>query len=325
MIERATRLLLLAQIAFVAMLTGIFVAIGGREHWFASWTAGIVILLFIRIAITINSFVLAWRYGSPTPKAMQLGMLASLRLFCGEFIATLYTSSIGMPFENFSYRRPSDANGTAVLLVHGYLCNGGYWSMLSERLMHAKIAHRALSLEPIFGDIDGYVDAIEVAINELSLDNKTKQVMVVVHSMGGLAVRAYMRRHGDSKIAKVITLGTPHHGTHMANSGLGMNCRQMSRDEASDGDGASEWLRELAKTEDNTRRAKFVSIFSHHDNIISPQTSSVYEGAQNIALHGVGHVALARSPLVLDLVMDELQKTPASTNDPSSKTALSDQ
>jgi CheY-like chemotaxis protein len=79
---------------------------------------------------------------------------------------------------------------------------------------------------------------------------------------------------------------------------------------------ASAWLRALGASEDAGRRALITSIFSHHDNIVSPQTSSVLEGARNIALGGVGHVALGCNGRVLDTVMEELgrlRSTPASS------------
>jgi hypothetical protein len=53
-------------------------------------------------------------------------------------------------------------------------------------------------------------------------------------------------------------------------------------------------------------RALFTSIFSHHDNIISPQTSSLLPGARNLAFGGIGHVALGRNPRILGTVMREL-------------------
>jgi CheY-like chemotaxis protein len=69
---------------------------------------------------------------------------------------------------------------------------------------------------------------------------------------------------------------------------------------------ACDWLRALGEGEDAAQRGLITSIFSHHDNIVSPQTSSVLEGARNIALGGVGHVALGCNGRVLDTVMEEL-------------------
>jgi RHS repeat-associated protein len=44
-----------------------------------------------------------------------------------------------------------------------------------------------------------------------------KPVVMMSHSMGGLIARAYMQGPGGDKVFKLITLGTPHHGTPMAN------------------------------------------------------------------------------------------------------------
>jgi len=65
-------------------------------------------------------------------------------------------------------------------------------------------------------------------------------------------------------------------------------------------------LRALAQGEDAAARALVTSIYSHHDNIIAPQTSSELPGARNVPFGGVGHVALGRNPRVLDAVMQEI-------------------
>lgn len=44
-----------------------------------------------------------------------------------------------------------------------------------------------------------------------------RQVVIVAHSMGGLVARAYMNlKGGGSRVIKLITLATPHHGTPLA-------------------------------------------------------------------------------------------------------------
>jgi hypothetical protein len=52
------------------------------------------------------------------------------------------------------------------------------------------------------------------------------------------------------------------------------------------------------------------SIYTHHDNIIAPQTSSVLPGARNIEFGGVGHVALGSNPRILAAVMREIAELP---------------
>jgi triacylglycerol esterase/lipase EstA (alpha/beta hydrolase family) len=126
--------------------------------------------------------------------------------------------------------------------------------------------------------------------------------------MGGLAIRAYIREHGLQRIAQVITLGTPHGGTAVAQFGVGANCAQMHRSHDSRGGTPSRWLQRLEASENAQTRTRFVSIYSHHDNIIAPQTSSYLPSAINIGLHGIGHVTLAVDASVQSLVVEEIRK-----------------
>jgi hypothetical protein len=66
------------------------------------------------------------------------------------------------------------------------------------------------------------------------------------------------------------------------------------------------WLRQLSESEDAATRALVTSIYTHHDNIVSPQTSSELPGARNVEFGGIGHVALGSDPRVLAEVMREI-------------------
>ena len=198
-----------------------------------------------------------------------------------------------------------------MLLLHGYGCNSGYWAQLTPLLDAARISHATLDLEPITCDIDDYVPLVQRAAEELCAAAGAPKLVIVAHSMGGLVARAWLRKHGAARVARVITLGTPHHGTCLASFGVGRNAAQMRRAGAADGL-ESDWLRALAAGESAATRALITSIYTHHDNIISPQTSSFLAGAHNIELGGVGHVAMGRNRRVLALVMRELAALPAS-------------
>ncbi len=124
--------------------------------------------------------------------------------------------------------------------------------------------------------------------------------------MGGLVARAYLRDHGSAQVRRVITLGTPHRGTGLANFGWGRNSRQMRWTGRANSGEESPWLRQLLATEDESHRKLYVSIFSHHDNIVSPQQSSRLPGAVNIEVNGIGHVALAFAPQVQQIVIEEI-------------------
>jgi triacylglycerol esterase/lipase EstA (alpha/beta hydrolase family) len=295
------RLLLLVQAAAVLAI-GAALWKQGASRW-AALAAGLAAVLLVRLLINANNFRLSRRSGSATPERFRLGAGASARLFAEEFGASMLQSSWSMPRALACQAVFPDSALPPVLLLHGYGCNSGYWSALTALFCARRISHATLDLEPITGDIDGYVPQVERAVQALCAKTGAAKVVIVAHSMGGLVARAWLRAHGAARVARVITLGTPHHGTCLASFGMGRNAAQMRR--AADG-AESAWLRALAAGETAATRALVTSIYSHHDNIISPQTSSHLDGARNIEFGGVGHVALGRNRGVLAQVMQEI-------------------
>jgi pimeloyl-ACP methyl ester carboxylesterase len=306
------RLVLLVQ-ALVACAIGAAAARAGAGPWQAA-AIGLGSIVLVRLAINANNFVMSRRVASPTPHQHQISVPGALRMFGEEFAASMLASSWHMPRARPHTRIHPDCRTPPVLLLHGYGCNSGYWAHLTPLLDAAGISHATLDLEPLTGDIDGFVDAIEEGATRLRRAAGAQQIIVIGHSMGGLAARAWLRRHGSTHLARVITLGTPHHGTCLAAFGIGINAMQMQR-AGVDGP-ACTWLRELAAHEDAATRARITSIYTHHDNIVAPQTSGHLEGARNVELGGVGHVALGRNRRVLALVMDEIGRVPAVSSAP---------
>ena len=302
--RRLLQLLLIIQ-ALAALGIGLAaVQIFDASRWQAL-ALGLGSVVLVRLCINLNNFFMSARFASPTPGEYRLGFTARVRMFLEEFSASMLQSSWTMPRASAGTRIHPDATLPPVLLLHGYGCNSGYWSHLAPRLDAARISHATVDLEPLTGDIDDYAPRVQHAVQALRAATGSEQVVIVAHSMGGLVARAWMRAYGTASIARVITLGTPHHGTCLAAFGLGLNAAQMRR-AARDEPHECAWLRALAANEDAAARALVTSIFSHHDNIIAPQTSSELPGARNLAFGGVGHVALGRNPRVLDAVMAEI-------------------
>lgn len=289
MIRRLTRWLLLLQGLAVLGLALALQKLAVMPHLLPALALGIGLVVAIRLSITAGGFVLAWRYRSETPAPFRIGLGMTVRLVCNEFVASMLSSSWSMPFFQVGKRPVTQPEGLPVLLIHGYGCNSGYWHSMSKRLSAANITHHGIDLEPALASIDDYLPAIAQAIETLAHDSQHDQVILVAHSMGGLISRAWLRKHGNDRIAAIITLGTPHHGTALARGGIGINARQMAcgADRT-----ASAWLQQLARTETTRTVALIDSIYSHHDNIVSPQISAHLDGATNFALSGIGHVAL---------------------------------
>jgi len=298
------RLILVIQ-ALAALGIGLAVVnILGGSRW-AGLLAGLGSVVLVRLCINANNFFMSARHASPTPHEFRLGPRAALRMFFEEFGASMLQSSWTMPRALPCTRIHPGSTALPVLLLHGYGCNSGYWTDLTPRLDAARISHATVDLEPLTGDIDDYAPRVQEAVDKLRAATGSSQVVIVAHSMGGLVARAWMRAYGTQQAARVITLGTPHHGTCLAAFGIGLNAAQMRRAARAEPPECA-WLRDLAQGEDAQARRLVTSLYSHHDNIIAPQTSSELPGARNLAFGGVGHVALGRSARVLDVVMAEL-------------------
>lgn len=310
MIARLLKILLALQLLAVA---GLWYAARTRWHIESPALAlalALGTLVLFRLLISGHNFWQSWRCRSATPSQYRPRLLDRCHLFLGEFRASMLTTSWYMvrrgPGLHIAPGIAPYAPGLPLLLLHGYGCNGGYWSPLSRQLRQAHISYFAPDMQPAAdAGLDDYVPLVQRAVAELCERSGSARVIIVAHSMGGLVARAYLREHGSARIARVITLGTPHHGTALASFGFGLNAQQMQRANAG-ADGASAWLTVLAAAESESRRALFTSIFSHHDNIIAPQTSSYLPGAKNIEFGAIGHVALGSNEAVMQCVLDEV-------------------
>jgi triacylglycerol esterase/lipase EstA (alpha/beta hydrolase family) len=299
--RRLWRVLLLVQLG-AAVLIGWSAAVFAHLPAWQAALLGAGSVALVRLLINMNNFAMAACFASTTPHAFRLSAQARLRLLAEEFRASMLVTSWLIPRAGAATRIHADSPYVPVLLLHGYGCNSGYWAHLIPLLDAARISHASVDLEPVAGDIDGYVPLVERKVEALCAATGASKVAIVAHSMGGLVARAWMRAHGTHALARLITLGTPHHGTALARFGLGANAFQMRP--------GSAWLRELATSEDadgkGAARALVTSLYTHHDNIVSPQESSRLEGARNLEFGGVGHVALGSNPRVLAAVMQEL-------------------
>jgi triacylglycerol esterase/lipase EstA (alpha/beta hydrolase family) len=292
------RLLLVVQCGAALLVAWLLAARAGWPVWLAL-AAGSGLAVLVRFAINLNNFLMAARSGSPVPAALRLDARGWLRLLAGEFRASMLVAHWHMVRAPRPLRVYPGSAHVPVLLLHGYGANGGFWAHLAPLLDAARISHLAIDLTPATCAIDDYVAPIERAVTALCSATGAPRVAIVAHSMGGLAARAWMRTHGTARLARLVTLGTPHHGTALARLGIGANAAQMRR--------GSAWLQALAGAESAADRALVTSIWTHHDNIVAPQDSSVLAGARNSAFGGVGHVALGSDPRVLAAVLRELE------------------
>lgn len=243
----------------------------------AGWAWGLLTLGLHAAVLALGFVQLRW-VNQPPPRWRDLA-----RAWAGEVVASELAFSWRQPWREWAvpdHLPPGAPHG--VLLVHGFACNRGRWNGWMPRLRDQGIAFIAPSLEPAFGSIDDYADQIEAAVRRLQAVTGRMPVLCA-HSMGGLALRAWWRRHGaaHAEAPQVITLGSPHQGTRMAVLGLGVNAGQMRR--------GSAWLAALPGL------PALDAFWTPCDQVVNPADTAVPPGARAHRVDGVGHMGLVHA------------------------------
>lgn len=275
MIASLTRSIILLQMLALGGLAALPVHLQWLR-WPGALLAAAASLTLLRAAIIFNNYLLSGALRQPMTDGRAAPKLPLLARIAQEIWGSMWCWFRLFPFAR-PFRVVHRSDGLPpVLMLHGYGANSGFW-------------------KPFAALVEAEVDALLQA-------SGASQVVLLCHSMGGLVARAWIRRHGLARVARVVTLGTPHFGSTLAGYGMGLNASQMQHANGQ----PSAWLAQLAASESDASRALFVSILTRHDNIVAPQSSAELPGATNIAIDLVGHVALGFDARVHQLTLSHI-------------------
>lgn len=195
---------------------------------------------------------------------------------------------------------PDEATGEqGVVLIHGLVCNRGFWTPWLQILRDRRQPFIAVNLEPISGDIEIYRPIVEAAVARMT-DATGRPPVLLCHSMGGLVARDWLRSAPNhDRVARVITLASPHRGTWLARWARHDSGRQMQLD--------GPWLAALAATEKPTLLTRFSCWYSNCDNVVFPAMTATLPWADNRLAPGLPHIGLAFDPQVMEAVLADLQ------------------
>lgn len=295
MIARLQQRITIALVAF--MLGWAFIAWWiGRPHWAIGGVALVTIGYAAFMALEFVLLHAAHPHDDPIPRGRAPALA---RAWAGEVATGPRVFCWRQPFRANAEpdHVPEGASGRrGVVLVHGFFCNRGFWNPWMARLRRRGTPFTAVDLEPIFGPIERYPAAIDVAVRRLRAATGVAPI-IVAHSMGGLAARAWLaQQHDADAVHHIVTIGSPHHGTWLARFSRGFNGAQMRQQSA--------WLAELSCREASRPQpyARFTCFYSNCDNIVFPASTSTLPGADNRAVHGLAHVRMAFAPPIFDHV-----------------------
>jgi len=274
--------------------------IGGGFPTPAAVLAACAALLLLNAGATIAAYALLRRYSVAFTLPGGAGRAHSWRCAVGEVLALFTTFALVQPFERWWMGRESleelAPGRMPVLLVHGYLCNRGLWWWLRRRLRARQFAVATVNLEPPHAGLDQLAARLGERIDALLAQTGAGQVVLVTHSMGALVARAYLRQRGAARVAALVTLAAPHHGTHVARLGRGRNAHEMLPE--------SDWLRRL--NAGPLPPIPIASIWTRDDEILTPPDTARLAGARETVLRGLGHMAMVFSPAVLACLEAEI-------------------
>jgi triacylglycerol lipase len=196
--------------------------------------------------------------------------------------------------------RPATAAGQgAVLLVHGFGCNSAMWLPLLASGRLAGITVGTVDLEPPCASIEEHASRIDEAVRELKQRAGATRVSLLAHSMGGLAVLAYLRRFGDGSVGRIVALATPFEGTWAAHWLVCPAARQMRP--------LDPWRLALIAGLASDLRRRILCVASRQDNVVMPRQSAALPGAGVRWVESVGHFALSCTPAIWQVAVDHLR------------------
>ena len=254
---------------------------------------------------------------SPQRRRLVLGAGAVVAVLVLALVVTLVVRSLtrGGPV-------PQDQPGP-VLLVPGY---GGRTASLDPLAATLRSEGRAVTVVDLVGDGTGDLDAqaahlADVADGVLQTSG-APSVDVVGYSAGGVVVRLWVRDHGGAAQARrVLTLGSPQHGTSVAALGAEVAggcptaCEQLLPDSA--------LLRRLNAGDETPSGPEWATVRSDADQVVTPTASAALDGALNLRVQDLcpaattPHGGLPGDPVVLAALSTVLGVAPPSAPTPT--------
>ncbi len=206
----------------------------------------------------------------------------------------------------------SQAGAGPVVLVPGYGGGtGGLDSLASVLRDRGKDATVFRLPGDGKGDLDAQAAALGDTVTSVLKQSGAASVDIIGYSAGGVVARLWVRDHGGASLARrVITLGSPHHGTDVAAlaGACPTACRQLAP--------TSDLLAALNAGDETPPGPTYVSVWTTHDDVVEPPDSASLEGALDLTVQSVcpddqvRHGGLPEDPAVQAIVAAELQPGP---------------
>ncbi len=106
----------------------------------------------------------------------------------------------------------TNAKPQTVVLLHGLWFSGYILFVLARRLRRRDFTVHVFSYPSVRADLSTNAERLARFLDTLDADT----VHLVGHSLGGILIRALFHHHPRQKPGRIVTLGTPHGGSRVA-------------------------------------------------------------------------------------------------------------
>ena len=189
-----------------------------------------------------------------------------------------------------------------VVLIPGWLDTGRDLAPLRIRLLGVGWSDRDVVtvsfVEPTGSNRD-HAEELHDVIEAVRAETGAEQVDIVAHSMGGLATRWYLLRHGSDAVRRVAFIGSPHRGTMSAHLAWGGGRAEMMPESA--------FLDSLNRQAPAPQGVEAMTIRTTIDTHIVPGESATLPGVPDHELCCPTHAGLLRDDEVFSLVVSFLR------------------
>ena len=243
---------------------------------------------------------------SPSRRLLLQGVALVVALVAAmALVARLLDGPAALPPQT---QAPQDRLGP-VLLVPGYGGSTGALEVLAASIRETGREAAVVRLPGDgTGDLREAAAALEAAASS-ALAAGAPSVDVIGYSAGGVTARLYVEEHA-ADVRRVVTLGSPHHGTRLAALGIALApascptaCQQLAP--------GSELLEGL-NDDETPEGPQWLAVWTVQDETVTPPESARLDGAVNIPLQDlcpglqVTHGQLPTAPVVRALVQQAI-------------------
>lgn len=278
--------MIIVELALFALL--LFIAFSGIQVLFA--------FVFLYVESSLGSKINVKLTIKPKLNSM-------VKAFFFEWLVKLGVRFISYPillFRKYQSHEDSESGSKrCIVLMHGYSRNEVDWIWFKNNLnIDGDIVTPTLPL--VDDTLYASAQALAAVIIKLSEHKKYDEFVLVGHSMGGVisSLAAESFDFVKNKTTKVVTIGSPFHGTKISALGVGTAARELLPKS-----------KPLAELRDKVKVSSidYYAIVTNIDHMILPWDATIVENMKYKVVDGVGHMQMIYNQDVLSTIEDLIE------------------